>query len=158
MIAVIAACAKNGVIGKNGQIPWHIPGEQKRFRELTMGNVVIMGRKTFEEIGKPLPGRTCIVISSLKRFHGVYTAQSLHEALRISGGKDVFIAGGEELYREAIPVAEKIFITEVDALVDGDKFFPQFDKREYEKKEEPWMGGKIPYRYITYELKAEERS
>ena len=93
MIALIAALSKNRVIGKEGRIPWKIKGEQRRFKELTTGNVVIMGRRSYEEIGRPLPGRTTIVVSSTKTFTGdnCYTARSLQEAIRFAGDRDIFI-------------------------------------------------------------------
>ena len=104
MIGLIVARSKNNVIGKNGQIPWRIKGEQKQFKELTTGNVVIMGRKSYEEIGHPLPNRKNIVVSSSKNFDGdnLVTAHSLKEALELAGNQDIFIAGGYGLFKEAI--------------------------------------------------------
>ncbi len=103
MIALIAALSKNRVIGKEGRIPWKIKGEQKRFKELTTGNVVIMGRRSYEEIGRPLPGRTTIVVSSTKDFTGenCYTARSLFEAIRFAGDRDIFVSGGAGLYERS---------------------------------------------------------
>ena len=113
MIALIVALAKNHVIGNNGYIPWKIKGEQKRFKDLTMGNVVIMGRRSFEEIGRPLPNRTTIVVSSTKEYTGenCFTVRSLQEAIELAGNKDVFISGGARLYEEALPIVEKMYIT-----------------------------------------------
>ena len=107
MIALIAAYAKNRVIGNKGCIPWKIKGEQKRFRELTTGNVVIMGRRSFEEIGRPLPGRTTIVVSGTRSFNGenCTTAKSLAEAIELAGNRDIYISGGARLYEEML--AEK---------------------------------------------------
>lgn len=104
MIALIVAYANNQVIGNKGCIPWKIKGEQKRFRELTMGNVVIMGRRSYEEIGKPLPGRTTIVISNTKKFDydNCLTAKTLEEAIELAGDKDIYIAGGVRLYEESL--------------------------------------------------------
>ena len=108
MIGLIVARSKNNVIGKNGQIPWRIKGEQKQFKELTTGNVVIMGRKSYEEIGHPLPNRKNIVVSSSKNFDGdnLFTAHSLKEALELAGNQDIYIAGGYGLFKEAIEIVD----------------------------------------------------
>lgn len=155
MVALIAACAKNYVIGEKGRIPWKIKGEQRRFRELTTGNVVIMGRRSFEEIGKPLPDRTTIVVSSTKVFSGenCYTASSLQEAIQLAGDRDAFISGGAKLYEEALPIVEKMYITEIDKDFDGDTFFPQFEKDNFVKVIDERFEGEIPYSYVTYTKK-----
>lgn len=108
MIALIAAFSKNRVIGNNGSIPWKIKGEQTRFKELTKGNVVIIGRRSYEEIGKPLSYRTTIVISNTKSFdeENCFTAKSLQEAIKLAGDKDVYISGGEKLYEQALSIVE----------------------------------------------------
>ena len=117
MIALIVAYDRDKVIGKDGKIPWRLEGEQKRFRRLTLGNVVIMGRKTYEEIGRPLPERETVVISKTANFdaENCRTAVSLEEALKMAGDRDVFISGGAALYAEALPLCEKLFITDIDA-------------------------------------------
>ena len=152
MIALIAALSKNRVIGKEGRIPWKIKGEQRRFKELTTGNVVIMGRRSYEEIGRPLPGRTTIVVSSTKTFTGdnCYTARSLQEAIRFAGDRDIFISGGAGLYEEALPLADRLYITEIDRFFDGDTYFPAFDENAYEKEIIAEHVGEIPYTYVTY--------
>lgn len=152
MIALIVAYANNQVIGNKGCIPWKIKGEQKRFRELTTGNVVIMGRRSYEEIGKPLPDRTTIVISSTKNFESenCLTAKSLSEAIELAGDKDIYISGGARLYEEALPLVEKMYITEIDYDVEGDTFFPAFDKEEFVKEINEHFDGEIPYTYVTY--------
>ena len=152
MLALIVAYDKNRVIGKDGKIPWKIEGEQQRFRDLTLGNVVIMGRRTYEEIGRPLPGRTTIVISKTAEFRGenCYTAHSLAEAIKLAGNKDIFISGGAALYAEALPLCEKLYITEIDAEFEGDTYFPCFDKSLYKKEIAAVVSGEIPYTYITY--------
>ncbi len=151
MIALIVAYDKNRVIGKDGKIPWKIEGEQKRFKELTLGNTVIMGRRTYEEIGRPLPGRQTIVISKTANFDGdnCKTVKSLDEALKIAKC-DIFISGGAALYREALPFCEKLYITEIEASFDGDVFFPVFDERKYKKEVVKKISGEIPYTYLTY--------
>ena len=155
MIALIVAFANNQVIGNKGCIPWKIKGEQKRFRELTTGNVVIMGRRSYEEIGKPLPNRTTIVISNTKRFDGenCMTAGSLKEAIELAGNRDIYISGGAKLYEEALPLVEKMYITEIDCDIEGDTFFPYFEKEKFEKVIEGKYQGDIPYTYVTYTRK-----
>ena len=155
MIALIVAYAHENIIGNKGKIPWDIKGEKSRFRELTTGNVVVMGRKSFEEIGKPLPDRTIYVISSTKKFdmEGVHTVTSLKEAIDKAGDRDVFISGGERLYKEAIDIVEKMYITEIDLNVEGDTRFPEFDESKFIKTTEKVVDGDIPYRYVTYTRK-----
>lgn len=152
MIALIVAFAKNQVIGNKGCIPWKIKGEQKRFKELTTGNVVVMGRRSYEEIGKPLPNRTTIVVSRTKKFEGenCYTVSSPREALELAGDRDVYISGGARLYEEALPIVEKMYITEIDCEIDGDTYFPTFNKEEYTKEIDEEFQGEISYRYVTY--------
>ncbi|MBQ7956100.1 MAG: dihydrofolate reductase [Lachnospiraceae bacterium] len=155
MIALIVAFAKNQVIGNNGCIPWKIKGEQKRFKELTTENVVIMGRRSYEEIGKPLPNRTTIVISNTKNFNGenCFTAKTLKEAIELAGDKDIYISGGAKLYEEALPLVEKMYITEIDCDINGDAFFPPFDKEQFIKEIDERYEGEIPYTYVTYTRK-----
>lgn len=155
MIALIVAYARNRVIGNKGCIPWKIKGEQIRFKELTMGKVVIMGRKSFEEIGKPLPNRTTIVVSSTKSFEGenCYTASSLQEAIELAGDCDIYISGGARLYAEAIDLVDKMYITEIEADIEGDTFFPDFAEELFDKEIVERFDGEIPYTYVTYTRK-----
>jgi len=155
MIALIVAYAKNKVIGNNGCIPWKIKGEQKRFRELTTGNVVVMGRKSYEEIGKPLPNRTTIVVSRTKNFdaENCMTAKSLAEAIEMAGDRKLYISGGAGLYKEALPLVEKMYITEIDLDVEGDTYFPDFDKTKFIKEIDEEFDGDISYTYVTYTRK-----
>ena len=153
MISIIVAVAKNGVIGKAGKMPWKIPGEQRQFKELTTGHVVIMGRKSFEEIGHPLPDRKNIVVSKTKVFSGenLINAKSLEEALTLAGKEEIFIAGGAELFQKALPLADRIYITYVDLEVpNGDRFFPDFPKEKYMIVELEKLGGEIPYHRFLY--------
>ncbi len=152
MISLIVAFAKKRVIGNKGCIPWKIKGEQKRFKELTTGNVVIMGRRSYEEIGRPLPNRTTIVVSGTKNFDGenCYTAKSLTEAIELAGDKDVYISGGARLYEEALPLVEKMYITEIDLEIEGDTYFPAFKEEEFVKEINERFDGEIPYTYVTY--------
>lgn len=156
MIGLIVAYSKNRAIGKDGQIPWRIKGEQKRFRELTTGNVVIMGRRSYEEIGRPLPNRYTIVVSNTKKFEAenCTTARSLKEALEIADkDKNVYISGGAGLYREAIDIVDKMFITEIDAEIEGDTFFPEFEEKDFHREVESHVEGEIPFTYVTYTRK-----
>ena len=152
MVALIVAHSKNRVIGNKGRIPWSIKGEQRRFKELTVGNVVIMGRRTFEEIGKPLPNRYTIVISSTKKYEDVNctTVSSLEEALELSKGRDVFISGGVSLYKEALGFVDVMYITEIDMEVEGDTFFPEFNYSEFVRDVEVHQEGNPTFDYVTY--------
>lgn len=160
MISIIVAYTRNRVIGNKGQIPWRIKGEQKRFKELTTGNVVVMGRRSYEEIGRPLPNREMIIISTTKQFEGdnLRTVASLKEALALAGDKEVYISGGAQVYEEALSLCEKLYITEIDAEIEGDRYFPEFDESQYEKEIVERVEGKIPYTYVTYTRKDYLRS
>jgi dihydrofolate reductase len=135
-ITLVAAVARNGVIGNGPDIPWHLPGEQRRFKELTLGHVLVMGRKTYESIGRPLPGRTTVVVTRQTGWtpadgphQSVLVAGSLEQALSVAAAGDdqVFVVGGGEIYAEAMPYAERLVITWVDLEPDGDAFFPALD-------------------------------
>lgn len=152
MIALIAAYTQNKVIGRNGIIPWKIKGEQKRFKELTTGNIVIMGRLSYEEIGKPLPDRTTIVISNSKKYEAenCFTCGSLSEALAHAGNKDVYISGGYRLYKEAIDIVDRMYITLIGKEIEGDTYFPDFDETKFTMNIDETYDGEIPYKYLTY--------
>lgn len=135
---VIAAVAANGAIGKDSALPWHLGGDLKRFKSLTMGCPVIMGRRTFLSIGRALPGRVNIVLTSHPEAlagQGVIAAASLEEAFskaEESGAQTCFVIGGESVYREALPYADRLYITLVHTEVEGaDAFFPDWDKSEW---------------------------
>lgn len=159
MLALIVAYTKNRVIGDKGKIPWRIKGEQRRFKELTTGNVVIIGRKSYEEIGRPLPNRFTVVVSGTASFEAenCTTASSLREAIEKAGklqpGKNIYISGGAGLYGEAINLVEKMYITEVEAEIDGDTYFPEFDEGLFTKTIDERVDGEIPYTYVTYTRK-----
>jgi dihydrofolate reductase len=130
-ISIIAAVAENGVIGRGGKLPWHLSRDLRRFKELTMGHTIVMGRRTWESIGRPLPGRRTIVVTRQPNYQvdaaTVQTAASLDDALHVEGAtgdNEVFIIGGAELYREAMPRADRLYLTMVMAEVDGDTYFP----------------------------------
>ena len=133
-IALVAAVAKNRVIGRQGKIPWHIKDDLLHFKNLTTASTVIMGRKTYESIGKPLPNRTNIVMTRrpgrLKDIREVYSKnQALAVALEFS--KNIYIIGGENIYREFLPLAKKMFLTEIALEVSGDTHFPEWAKKEW---------------------------
>ena len=128
-IAMIAAMANNRVIGKNNQMPWHLPADLKHFKKVTLGKPVIMGRKTYQSIGKALPGRRNIVIS---RQSGLLSAdadwvQSIEQALAlVQHEAEVMVIGGAEIYRQVLPMADTLYITDIDLSVEGDAFFPDY--------------------------------
>ena len=133
-IALIVAAARNRVIGFGGTMPWHVPGDLKTFRRLTMGRPIIMGRKTFQSIGRALDGRTNIVVTRDADFQAaeIKVAASLPEALEIarnapSRDRHIMIIGGGEVYRSALPIADTIYMTEIDADPHGDTWFPPLD-------------------------------
>jgi dihydrofolate reductase len=136
IISLIVAAAANNAIGKNGKMPWHLPNDMKHFKNLTWGMPVIMGRKTFESLGKPLPGRKNIVISRQPGWQaeGTVTVKSLDDALFVARGtdaKEVFVIGGGEIYRLAYEKARRIYLTRVNAEPDGDSFFPELEDTEW---------------------------
>ena len=136
IVALIAAVSENGVIGRDGEIPWHLPADLKLFKRLTMGHHLIVGRKTFESIGKPLPGRKMIVLSRQPNYsvEGVITATSLQNALEIArkaGEDEVFIAGGAAVYAQALPLADRFYLSRVHANIRGDTTFPDFNLEEW---------------------------
>jgi dihydrofolate reductase len=129
-ITLIAAVASNRVIGRENKLPWRIPGDLPRFKQTTLGQTLVMGRKTFESIGKPLPGRTTVVISRRLTFAplGVEVAHSLEDALDRVHTVEAFVAGGADVYRQALSRAERLLLTEIDAPFEGDAHFPEFDR------------------------------
>jgi dihydrofolate reductase len=133
MIAIIVAMTPNRVIGKNGQIPWKIPGEQKQFKELTTGQTVVFGRKAFDEIGKPLPNRKTILVSSTKKVktENCTTILNLEDFLK-NNTEDIYIAGGAGIYQAALPYTDVIYLTIVNVDADGDVYFPEIHIQEWE--------------------------
>ncbi len=151
MIALIVAMSKNGVIGNNGTIPWKIKGEQALFKELTLGNVVVMGRRTYESIGHPLPNRTNVVISSNGNYSGVYNFKSLEDAIKCFGDKDIYISGGSKLYKESLSYVDRMYITVIDKYMDGDTYFPKFNKDNFNISSREYIyDSVIPYCRIVY--------
>lgn len=159
MVGLIVAYTKNRVIGNKGQIPWRIKGEQRRFKELTTGNVVIMGRRSYDEIGHPLPNRFTIVVSKTADYEAenCVTVPSLASALDYAKnhrpGENIYLSGGAGIYKEGLPYADKLFVTEVDLEIEGDTFFPEFDESLYVKTVDEEVDGEIPYKYVTFTKK-----
>lgn len=133
-VSLIVAMAKNRTIGINNTLPWRCPEDLKHFKALTMGHHMIMGRKTFDSIGKPLPGRTTVVVSrnTQLKIEGCIVAHSLNEAIAACAGDDeIFVVGGAELYTQALPLANKLYLTEIQQNVEGDAHFPLFDMHQW---------------------------
>ncbi len=160
MISLIVAYAHNNVIGNKGRIPWDIPDDREHFKQLTLGSIVVMGRRTFEEIykkfGAGLPGRETIVISKTTNYEGANyrTVISLEKALELAKSlfpqKEIFICGGESVYKEAIEskLVNKMYITEIDADISGDAFFPEFDIADFEIKDKTKIDLPVPHCFI----------
>lgn len=151
---MIYARAANGVIGKDGTIPWHIPADLKRFKRLTMGHAMIMGRKTFESFPSPLPGRRHIVLTRDESWQadGAEVARSRADALQLAGRDPVAIVGGTEIYRLFEQAAERIEMTQVHTEVTGDTFMdmPGDDWTEIAREDHPSSDGRPAYSYLTY--------
>lgn len=134
MITLIAAAAENNALGKDNQLVWHLPLDFKRFKEITSGHYIIMGRKTFESFPKPLPNRTHVIITRQKNYtvENCIVVNSIEEAIAACPKEeDIYIIGGAEIYKQSIPFAEKIELTRVHANFDADAFFPEIDLNEW---------------------------
>lgn len=157
MIAIVVAAAENNVIGKDNGLIWHLPADLRHFKQLTMGHPMLMGRKTFESIGKPLPGRTSIIITNQKDYaaDGCIVTHSVQEAIEQAKALDeeVCIIGGAEVYRQALPFTDTIYLTRIHHTFEGDVFFPELKDEEWEtlKQEhhEPDEKNKYSYSFIT---------
>ena len=169
-LSLIVAMADNRTIGRNNELPWHLPDDLKYFKSVTMGKPIVMGRKTFDSIGRPLPGRLNIVITRNTGWQhsGVKTAASLQQAVAIAAEanpqdqetliqeapiQEVMVIGGEEIYRTAIELADRLYITRVQAEVEGDAFFPQYNESEWQEvsRQQPESQGDIPYFFQVLE-------
>ena len=162
MLKILVAFDENRVIGKNNTLIWHLPADLKRFKTLTTGHVIVMGRKTFESIGKPLPNRTTIVISRQAdlKIDGVIIAHSVEEAILKAKSitrEDIFIVGGAEIYTLSLPLADQILVTQLHDIFEGDAFFPEIPSASWEitEKERGITDEKNAYQfsYITYTRK-----
>lgn len=154
--SIITAMAKNRTIGIDNTLPWRIPADLQHFKRLTMGHHMIMGRKTFDSIGRPLPGRTTVVVSrdrSLK-IEGCIVAHSLEEAIAACADDEIFVVGGAQIYAEALPLADTLYVTEIQQEIEGDAHFPEFDRsvwreltRDKHSQIEPQP---LEYHFVTY--------
>ena len=134
---MIVAVSKNGVIGRDGDLPWHLPADLSHFKRTTMGHHLIIGRRTWDEVGKPLPGRTMVVVTRNRRFapEGARVVRSVEQALEVAAGDDEpFIGGGSQIYRICLgrDLVDRIYLTRIHAEVEGDTFFPEFDLDDWE--------------------------
>ncbi|WP_028470530.1 dihydrofolate reductase [Neptunomonas japonica] len=157
-LSMIVAQAQNRVIGRQNKLPWYLPGDLKYFKQATMGKPVIMGRKTYDSIGRPLPGRLNIVISrdDAYQLEGAKVVRSLNEAFdlaacqaEIDGAEEAMVIGGEQIYAQALPLVERLYVTQVHAEVDGDAYFPEFCVDEWKElgREDFQAEGPNPYDY-----------
>lgn len=168
-VALIAAVARNGTIGKNGSLPWHLPADLQHFKSLTSGKRIIMGRRTWESFLKPLPNREHVVISSqaLQLPAGVLLAASMEEALALPGATDVvFIIGGNRAYADALRHAHDIYLTEIEADVAGDASFPAWPRERFEEisrqshvaDDVPGIGRAVRYSFVHYQRKPDAKA
>jgi dihydrofolate reductase len=158
-LSLIVAVSRNGVIGINNQLPWHLPEDLKYFKSVTMGKPMIMGRKTYDSIGRPLPGRTNIVITRDPSWQaeGVEVASTLEAALELgrfacdkANADEIMVIGGEQIYRMTLPAAKRLYLTQVEAEVEGDAFFPEIDINDWQQVAEthPELTDTHPYRFL----------
>jgi len=154
-LTLLVARSRNGVIGVDNRLPWHLPEDLKRFRALTMGHPIIMGRRTWDSIGRPLPGRRSIVVTRDTgwRAEGAEVAHSIGDALVLCAGSErPYVVGGGELYEATLHLATHIELTEVDIDIEGDTRFPQLDLSQWrEVRREPARSGDLSYAFVTLE-------
>ena len=162
-ISLIVAMARNRVIGADNKIPWHLPNELKLFKSLTMGHHIVMGRRTYESIDRLLPGRTTVIVTRQKDYSvpGAIVAHSIREALDACGGDDeIFVIGGADLFRETLPIADRIYLTVVDAEPRGDTFMPDMEMDEWKETSAqsfaPDEKHAHAYRFTVYDRKLKE--
>lgn len=159
-LSLIVAMAKNRTIGINNTLPWRCPEDLKHFKALTLGHHMIMGRKTFDSIGKALPGRTTVIVTRNKNLsiEGCLIAHSLQEAINAcAGDEEMFIVGGAELYAQSLNIADTLYVTEIQQAVHGDAHFPEFDQSEWQATSREIRAQELPqpleYHFVTYRRK-----
>jgi len=157
-LCVIVAVSENGVIGRDGDLPWYLPDDLKRFKTLTLGHPMVMGRRTYESIGRPLPGRTSVVLTRNPDFapEGVTVVPSWDEALAACGAAErAFVIGGASLYRRALAACDRLYLTRVHAAVEGDTFFPEGALEPFrlvrEERHEADARHAYPFTFLDYE-------
>lgn len=157
MLALIAAMDRRRGIGFNGGMPWHIPGELRRFRELTLGSALIMGRRTFESLKGALPDRINIVLTSQADYQAedCLIAHRLEDAIAMAAerSENIYIGGGAQIYLQSLPLVEKMYITEIDAEFEADTHFPAFDESQFTREIIARHDDAIPYTYLSYTRK-----
>jgi dihydrofolate reductase len=162
-LTLIAALAQNRVIGRDNTLPWRLPEDLRRFKALTLGHPVIMGRKTWDSLGRPLPGRSNIVVSRNVdlQITGGLRADSLEQALQLAageagGGEEIFIIGGADIYRQTLPLAQRLQLTEIGRDFDGDAYFPAFSSADWQEVERTPRQAEdgLPYVFVTYARRA----
>jgi dihydrofolate reductase len=157
MISLITAMDRNRVIGKDNQIPWHLPADLAYFKQLTLGHPVIMGRKTFESLGKPLPGRTNVILTENLSYHkaGCIIRHSIAEALEFYADQEAFVIGGATIYKAFLPIANRLLVTLIEESFFGDTLFPEIDEQIWQlvSKSQGERNEKNPYDYsfLVYE-------
>ena len=153
--SLIVAMASNSVIGDKGEIPWHIPGEQKMFKDITMGHAMIMGRKTYEDIGRALPGRTSIVTTRQTDYAApdCIVVNDLESALKScpADENEAFIIGGGQIFQETIATADRIYLTVLPREVPGDTYFPEFSESDFKVVKSEYIDAVVPYHFYIYE-------
>ena len=157
-ISLIVAMTENRVIGRDGDMPWRLSSDLKRFKRITMGHHILMGRKTYDSIGRPLPGRTTVVISRAATYDDpqIRVARSLDEAIQISGAdEEIFITGGAQIYELALPQVDRIYLTRIHCELEGDTFFPEVDLEKWElieqEKHTADEKNNFDYSFLTYQ-------
>ena len=155
-ITLVVAVAANGVIGDQGRLPWHLPEDLKRFRQLTMGHTIVMGRKTWESIGRLLPGRRTVIVTRQPdyRVEGATVVHCLDDALATARNEEeVFVIGGNEIFAAAFPRADRLQVTEIDADFPGDTTFPDYDRREWREasRESHRTADGLAFHFVVYE-------
>lgn len=155
-VSIVVAIAENNAIGKNNELLWHLPTDLKHFKQLTSGHTIVMGRKTFDSIGKPLPNRRNIVItrSNTLEIPGAEVVHTIEQALELcTAEKEVFIVGGAEIYKQAMDKTDKIYLTTVHARYEGDAYFPEIDQKKWEEVDnephQPDEKNKLAYTFST---------
>ncbi|WP_156826913.1 dihydrofolate reductase [Geopsychrobacter electrodiphilus] len=156
LISIIVAMARNRCIGRDGRLPWHLSGDLQRFKQLTMGHSLLMGRKTFESIGRPLPGRTSYVLSRDAAFNapGCHAFGDISAALvaaEAAGENELFVCGGEEIYRQMLPRCGRIYLTELEREVTGDAYFPPLPAEQFQRVRRVTLVEDETYTFSVYE-------
>ncbi len=154
---IVVATSENHVIGKDNKLLWHMPGDLKHFKDITTGHTVIMGRKTFDSVGKPLPNRRNVIITRQSiTIEGCEVVNSIEAALSLCKDElEVFIVGGAEIYKQAMSITDRIYLTIIHKIFEGDSFFPEINKQEWKEvfreDHQPDHKNPLPYSFITYE-------